>query len=164
MPLSFSIYIDKPTDISKRGWREALRAGWRAVGEVYEEEVKPRKFDPDASERYGYKPRSEKYLRKKRKRAKYSWRVKNGGERLLVYSGVTRTAVMRTHRPRAFPTRVTIDIAAPSYIQMRPRNANRPNMGEELTSMTADEIQQAERVFEATVERALARLREKRKV
>lgn len=146
--LLFAATVDRPLDVSGRRWKEAQRAGWYAVGKYYDEVIKPRKFAQGADTRYGFKPRSPGYLKRKEKERR--------DPKSLVYGGKTRTAVMRRHYPRAFPSRVSVDLPTPTYIVMRPRRANHPNMGAELTSITADEYREMERVFVAAVEAFLA--------
>jgi hypothetical protein len=160
--LRFAITTDKPDDVSGRAWREAQRAGWYAVGVYHDEIVQPRKFEPGAAERYGFAERSPRYLARKKRIAKASWKVKDGGETPLVFGGMTRTAVLRKQFPRAFPTRVTLSIPTPSYVQMRPRKANMPAMGVELTSVTEDEQREMEGVFVRAAEAFLERQAERR--
>lgn len=155
----FTLVEDKPADVSGRAWREAHRAGWYAVGTYHDKEVQTRKFDADAERRYGYQPRSARYLARKKRIGQRSYKIKEGGERLLVASGMTRTAVLRRQYPRPFPTRVTLDIPTPSYVQMRPRRANMPAMGVELTSITAAEQTSMEAVFIEAAEKFLESVR-----
>lgn len=157
--IRFAWVGEKPEGISVRAWREALKAGWYAVGVYYDEVVQPRKFEADAASRYGYQPRTPKYAARKKRLAAKSWRVKEGGQRDIVYSGVTRTAVKRKQYPRAFYQRVTVDTPTPAYVQMRPRRSGRPNLGAELTSVSSDERAEMERIFKATVEAALSEYR-----
>jgi hypothetical protein len=155
--LAFQIQTDQPEDISGRAWRRALVAGWFAVGVYHDETVQPRKFQPGAASRYGYQDRSPKYLERKQRGGAATWRIKDGGRTPLVYSGVTRTRVLSRQLPRAFPTRVWVQIPTPPYIQMRPdrRRWNMPAMGVELTSVTADEIREMEKIFLEAVEAQL---------
>lgn len=147
---------EKPEGVSVRAWREALKAGWFAVGEYYDQVVQPRKFESGASARYGYQTRKEKYLKRKRRTAERSWRVKDGGLLDLVYSGITRTAVKRRQIPKPYYNRVVVDTPTPKYVAMRPYKTGRPNMGAELTSIAPDERREMERIFQATVETRLA--------
>ena len=162
--IGFNITADKPDDVSKRGWRTALIAGWFAVGEYHDRIVQPRKFEPDAAERYGYQPRTDKYLERKKRIAAHSWRVKDGGEKDLVYSGMTRTRVLAKQYPRAFPTKVWVDIPTPSYVQMRPNKTKwkMPAMGQELVSITPDEQREMEVAFQAAVEERLNEIHERK--
>ena len=161
--ISFRITSDKPDDVSARGWRTAMVAGWFAVGEYHDRVVQPRKFAPGAAERYGFQRRSDKYLARKQRFAARSWRVKDGGKTDLVYSGITRTAVLRRQYPKAFPTKVWVDIPTPSYVQMRPNTSKRrmPPLGQELVSITADEQTAMEAVFQEAAEERLKEIRER---
>jgi len=164
--LAFQITTDQPADISARGWRRALVAGWFAVGVYHDEVVQPRKFEPGAEQRYQYQARSKKYLERKQRGGEATWKIKDGGRTPLVYSGVTRTRTLARQLPRAFPTRVWVDIPTPPYIQMRPdrRRWNMPAMGVELTSVTPDEIREMEKIFIAAVEAQLNKERETRRL
>lgn len=161
--IGFTLIADKPEDISGRGWQEALKAGWFAVGMYHDEVVQPRKFETGAAQRYGYQTRTAKYLDRKKRLAQHSYRVKDGGEKDLVYSGATRTIVLRRQYPRPFPTRVWLEIPTPSYVQMRPNTNNwsMPAMGIELTSITPDEQAQMEKIFVLAVEKRLDEIRER---
>jgi len=152
----FGFVGQKPEGVSIRAWREALKAGWYAVGEYHDRVVQPRKFESGAAGRYGYQTRDAKYRARKQRIAAKSWRVKDGGKSDIVYSGVTRTAVTRRQYPRPFYNRVTMDIPTPSYVQMRPRRMGRPNLGHELTSVAPDERNEMERIFQAVVEERIA--------
>jgi hypothetical protein len=164
--IGFFITADKPDDVSGRAWRAAMVAGWFAVGMYHDEQVQPRKFAADAASRYQFQPRSAKYLQKKKKLAKASWRVKDGGERELVYSGMTRTITLRKQYPRAFPTRVWVEIPTPSYVQMRPKASRwkMPALGQELVSITPDEHRDMEVVFQQAVIAELDRRSERRRI
>lgn len=146
----------RPEAVSIRAWREALKVGWYAVGEYYDQVVQPRKFEPDAAGRYGYQTRKEKYLQRKKRRAARTWRVKDGGHLDLVYSGITRTAVKRRQIPKPYYNRVVVETPTPRYVAMRPWKTGRPNMGAELSSLTTDERRDMERIFQETVEQRLA--------
>jgi hypothetical protein len=152
--------LDKPEDVTVRGWRDLLKAAWLAVGTWWDREIKRRHFEPYASSKYKHQFRTPLTRNRKRKLAARR-QVEEGGTRDLVWSGATRRAVMQAHIPRAFPTRMTIDMPTPSYIQMRPRKANRPNMGEELTTIAPDELNAAERLWIDTFERGLTAYRER---
>lgn len=148
MSIRFALTLEKPLDITVRGWREILKTAWRAVGDYWEEHFKMRHFGPDAPGRYGYKYRSVNYLRKKwRYGALFPWSIHDSGQTLLVYHGKLRAAVRPRHAPRAFPSRVTVEIPGPRYLQMTPRQSGRPNLGEELTRITDEEKAELEAVW-----------------
>jgi hypothetical protein len=145
----FNVAGAKPDDVSVRAWHEALRAGWWAVGMYHDQVIQPRKFQADAAGRYGFQPRSERYVASKRRAMAKTWRVKSDLD--LIHSGVTRTAVLQQQYPRAFPTRVTLSIPVREYVQMRPNKTGRPNLGEEIMRVNADDERQMLALFKLTV-------------
>jgi hypothetical protein len=150
--LYFGVSLTRPPDVSGRQWKEANRVGMQAVGTYYDEVIQPRYFQTGADSRYGWKPRTERYLRRKRFLASKSWRVKDGGEKSNVFSGVTRTAVLAKQYPLATPSRVRVPLPTAPYIQMRPRRPNMPAIGRELTTVTDDEAAAMAQVFVAARE------------
>lgn len=167
MLLQFTITTERPIDIPIRAWREISRAGMQAVGLYWDQRFKMRHFEAGAESRYGYKPRSAKYLRRKRKgmvkRGRSVYPVMDGGASPIVFSGDTRGDIRPPHYPVAMPTR--LDVRMPTrgaYIQMRPdpRKRDAPNLGEELTRTTTDEVAELAQVYEDTVAARLVEYRE----
>ena len=74
--------------------------------------------------RYRFKKRSTAYQERKRRR---------GERRPLVFTGHLKNLMTRRQIVMAYPTRATINIPGPSYLSMRPKSGNRPNLGEEVT-------------------------------
>ena len=150
--------------VTIRAQRAIGKAAHLAVGQQWDREFKMRHFEPGARERYGYKARSAKYLARKERAAKATWRVKGTAEQDLVYSGQTLQDVKNTQRPRAFPTRVTIDMPTPSYVSMRPdpRFRDAPNLGEELTTVSPDELDALTQTLIVTTEGLLEQYWESR--
>ena len=72
----------------------------------------------------------------------------------MVFQGHTRAQVASPQIPRAFPTRVTIVMTTPDWVQMRPdpRKRRAPNLGEELTRVTAEEAATLREVFAEVTE------------
>ena len=138
----------RPAGIGQRSWRAIAKAGTFAVGVAWDKHFKMRHFQPGAAARYGYKPRSKAYLRRKQAR---------GVPRFLdmVFTGNTRRDVGKLQIPRPFPTRVTIVMPTASYIQMRPKMRNAPNLGDELTRISDDEKTALEKVFVDVTEPAV---------
>jgi len=153
MPIRWKMTNDKPESVTVRGWREMLKGAWQAVGQWWDRTVKPRLFDADAADKRGWKPRTERYRRAKIRRAAKDSRIKEGGQRDLILTGQTRTDVMRQQVPKAFPTRVTVQIPTREYVQMRPKAPGRPNLGEELATVTAEEQAEGAQIWQAEFER-----------
>jgi hypothetical protein len=149
--LLFSGKHDRPAGVGQRTWREISKTGMFTVGVAWDRWFKMRHFAADATSRYGYAPRTPAYRRRKERRGV-------PGFLAMVFQGHTRAAVSSPQIPRAFPTRATITLSAPPYIQMRPdpRRRKAPNLGEELTRTTAEEIAALEKVFTETTEPLIA--------
>lgn len=142
---------ERPAGVGQRTWREIAKTGMFTVGVAWDRWYKMRHFAGNASSRYGYEPRTAAHRRRKQKRG-------IPGFLAMVFSGATRASVASPQIPRAFPTRATITLSAPPYIQMRPdpRRRKAPNLGEELTRTTAEEIRKLEQVFADTTEPLVA--------
>lgn len=138
---------DETLDI--RGFNNASKAAMFDVGMVFEQEVKPTKFEQPAERVYFFQPRSPLYVKIQEEIGKRSYRTKlvGGRKASLVSSGITRTAVKRPSVPRASAWRVTVALPTPSYIKMRPNQAGQPNLGEELTSVTDQHVRTMERRY-----------------
>ena len=146
---TIQVTANRPSGVGQRSWREISKTGMFAVGLAWDQHFKMRHFEPGAASRYGYKPRSKAYLRRKAKRGVPQFLD-------MVFSGTTRRDVARLQIPRPFPTRVTITMPTQPYIKMRPGKRDAPNLGEELTRVATDEIEALEKVFVDTVEPAVA--------
>ncbi len=160
---------DMPGDLTVRAWRRIMKAAAMAVGVYYETELKAGHFEEGADRKYGYAPRTARYLRQKRGRQVRGpdgqlYRVPGGGLLPLVYTGRTRAAVMRPHIPRAFPTRVNVDMPTPSYITMRPgRGTSKHRHGLEIAETTPAEVREMESIHAETMERELQEYRSTRR-
>ncbi len=143
--------------LSKRAQDRVSREAHLAVGVYWDREYKMRHLGPGAAERYGYKERTDKYLRKKEYGSRATWKIKGGRNDSMIFSGQTLQAVKQRQVPRAFPSRVTILMPAPSYIQMRPKPGKRdaPNLGEELTRTIPEEQDRLLEVWVESAERSL---------
>ena len=164
MPLTFTQSDDHLRKVlSVRQWREANKTAYYAVGMEFEGAIKPTKFEAGAAALYGFKPRSPKYLRRKGRgyvtgRQGQRYPIPFGGTRDLVLTGKLRAAMMSRHFPRVYPTRVTIQYQSPvsdrgyKYATMRPYKSDHPNLGEELTSVTREQLQRLESIYHDTMQ------------
>jgi hypothetical protein len=135
------------TGVSRRALKEITREAHRLQALEWHRQFVKLHFEDPAKFRYGYKRRSEKYRRRKLRQGK--------GNTDLVFSGLTREAMLRPPLVRAFPSRARVQMAGPSYVAMRPRGKNKPNMGEEISTVTADEVRVLEKVLGGEVERGI---------
>lgn len=134
-------------DIPDRRLYDASKSGMIAVAETWDETMKMRHFDNDASARYHYAARSDKYKASKVRRKNET--------RDLVFSRETMSAARTKAFGRGYPTRVTLSLPTPSYIKMTPttrKTGTLPAMGDELTRTTPEEVQLLENVYRDTVE------------
>lgn len=137
-------------DIPDRRLYDASKLGMLAVAETWDETMKMRHFDEDASARYHYAARTANY--KKRK-----LRTRNE-TRDLVWSRETMDAARTKAFGRAYPTRVTMNLPTPSYIKLTPtprKTGTLPAMGDELTRTTPEEEEILENVYRDTTEQQI---------
>jgi len=147
--------LTKPADLSTRGWNEITRrAHQREMLTWFRTKLRGH-FTEGAKGKYGYKRRSSKYR-------KYKRRVK-GHLQPIVYSGLTyAAAVGGTPLIRAFPRRATLTLNTRNYVKMRPLTRNAPNLGEEMTRLTHQETRSIEANEAKYMEKEIVRIRVKR--
>jgi hypothetical protein len=165
MPIRWQITLDKPPDVTVRGWRALLHAAWGAVGQWWETTCKPRHFAPGAATRYAYQPRSERWQKFNqamagRKLVKLGKYLSRNAAQDLIFCGDLRDEVLPRQQPRTFPTRVTITLPTPDYVPERPKNPSRPPLADELTRLSDDEYSEAEHIWVTEFERQLNAYRE----
>ena len=144
-------------EVSGRKLRAFSREAFGEVGYQWDEQFKMRHFEQGAENQYSYKPRSPKYLARKKGgfisgRGGSRYPIPGGGQLPIVYTGATRSAVRQRLFPRTYPTRVTISLPTPSYVRMRPYKRNAPSLGEELTAVTDTEYSDLEATYQRIVE------------
>ena len=137
-PLRGKLIVERPAHLTVRRWRAILREAHERVGAMFLREIQPRHFQPGAASRYGYRRRSEKYLRRKRQLAARGIAIE-GGRTDLVLTGLLRRAVTQFGRVRGFPTRATVTAPLPGYVPVRRRTLKNPPLFEELTRLRIDE-------------------------
>ena len=145
--------LDKPADLSTRGWKEIMRRAHRRELKHWHRTKLRGHFLKGAASRYGYQPRKPKYLSQPRKR----------GKPPLMYGGDAYNATVRgTPLIRAFPTRAKLTMNTPKYVMMRPWKSGRPNLGAEMTALTWQETLKMEANEAAYGEKEIERIRTKR--
>jgi len=157
VPVYISVEIKDAAALSVRDVRRIRKAANRATALLWHRHYLRRHFRPGADVKYGYPARSPKYLDRKRRRASRGHYVKEGGNAPLVYSGLSRSRMMRPPTIRAYPTRARVDMAAPSYFRMTPRAGKHP-LGRQATKvienerrpLTAHNAKETERGINAT--------------
>ena len=139
MPIAMDVIteIDAPW-VSKRRRTRIMRESFNRMGRQWQTRFKKQHFTSRARSKYNYRQRDSRYKRRKQRLAKEGI-VEKGGRQDLVFSGLTERLVMAYHRVRAFPTRATIAMPLPRYVKMVPKNASNPNLGAEITRVSAQE-------------------------
>ncbi len=145
VPIRVLIDLDLPgLFASERDRREVLRAAYEDLGAFWHRKLLPRHFRKGAQDRYGYRPRSAAYLRRKKRDAARG-RAIEGGTTPLVYTGLLRRLMTRSAIIRGFPTRARVEMERPSYMPIRKtpfttvrgrvvaRKADQPPIFEEAT-------------------------------
>jgi hypothetical protein len=147
------VTLDRPTDFSIRAWRAVKREAHRQTVLYWHRTYLKGHFTEEAMTKYGYQPRSPKYLARPFKR----------GKPPLYHSGVTYQAAVRgVPLVRAFENRARLDMATPSYVKMRPdrRYNTRPNLGDEMTRATYEEKQDLEAFLRDRLQEGVQNYRE----
>jgi len=91
-------------------------------------------FRAGAAARYGYKPRSPKYIRRKKNKKHHS--------QPLVWSGDTRKSVRTSIRVGGTSKQATGRMVAPWYIKMVPQKRNAPALGDEIARVAPVEMEE----------------------
>ena len=128
-----------PIDIVVRARRKILRKANEEIGWMWWRKYLRMHFRRGAAQRYGYKPRSAGYRRKKRHAARTGRIPRKAESNDLVYSGETERAATSNADVRGFPSRASVKMTTPSYVRDgRPRR-NQPWLAEEIKRTTEAE-------------------------
>lgn len=163
MPVLIRATITHDGEMSARAHNRVMKGVMGDVGEHWNKHIKGRHFRSGAATKYGYKPRTNAWMRRKLRSP-----IAASDARLpLVFTGTLKRQVLRSRNVKAFPTRATVEMQVPQYVTSRPnptgRGRNRPNMGQEITAITPDEIHELDIVAEKSYERrAIAESRNNR--
>lgn len=150
MPVLIKSKIDVKNFPSIRAWRAAMTLAHDAQGQYWHKHMLKEHFKRESRSKYGYKQRSEKYLKRKKYGKVKGIKAKYKGEVDLVATGALEDAVRGFATFRAFPSRVTVAMNGPSYIRINYR-ANRPHLSNEITAVVPDEIKTLEAVLDGVV-------------
>lgn len=137
---SIAIGISYEPPISKyaRALHKVTKEVQREAAQYWHDRILPEHFRPGAAERYGYAPRVNKgriFLKRK----------KRGGTRRLnvmqhlplIHTGEAMEGILGPAYIAPYPTRVTIHLAAPSYMSLN----QKPDMADEVSRITFQEQQ-----------------------
>jgi len=177
-----TITEEKPFDVTVRAWPKMKTAAHQKVGDYWWKHFLPRHFRYDAKHKYKHAKRNTSYLLSKQKKARFG-RALSPGTVDNVLTGAAKQALMSSSTIRAFPTRATLKMVAPSYFLMKPFTGNRsagftygkngsktinagagqqPPKGEETTRVTPAERAKLGEVLRDEMERQIKQFRAKR--
>jgi hypothetical protein len=125
----------KELGLSGRAIQRIMKEVHAEVGQYWFDRMLKDHWAAGAAERYGYQPRTAKYLRAKIRAAKKG-KALAGGVVPLLYSGLLRANIGQWAAIHAYATRVSVVMHGPKYVSMRPKKPSHPNMGEEITATT----------------------------
>lgn len=123
---------NRPLDVVRDAWRTITRAAYRAIGLYWVLNMLPRHFEPGAANRYGYEMRSQAYLLRKHgtnvgnlrslglKRSEiYTHLRRLDNDEPLQLTGYMKRAVQSQYVVRGFPTRATVILHGPAYMNAK---------------------------------------------
>ena len=146
------IIFENPPDEDAKKMERGIRAGMREATKHWQREFAPRHFEWGASGKYGYKPRSPKYYKRKQ-------RVM-GHRRPLVYTGETlKWVTTRFAQPTARRTGVgfvtSLPVVVPPYF-FKYRGIGSDKY-DELTRTLPQEYEALFQIVDKHIDEALAR-------
>ena len=154
------ITIRKPAYMSTRAFKEATRKGFKVIGEHWHEHMLPSHFEPGANRKYNYRKRSADWIRGKTRGQARERNVFGSAHVPNVWTGRMRDALTRFSRIRAFPTRSTLVMTGPPYINMRfQAGSNQPDKAKEVTTVTTRQGRELSRLLRSTIEKEFNRHR-----
>ena len=164
MPIRILIDYDIPgLFATERDRREVLRAAWADCGQEWHKNYLPRHFRRGADTRYGYRPRTAAYAKRKLRDAKHG-RAIEGGTTPLVYSGQFRRTLTQSATIRGFPSRFSVEMQSPSYAPQRQRTPKQPPLVEEAFRLRAEEQEQLANYLAERITFHNERVRQRRRV
>lgn len=130
----------RPPDVARDAFRVICKRAFAHVGNYWYKNFFPRHFTTQAKHKYNHKPRSKKWLDRKRKLAQRGMAAM-GGVVDNVLTGNMASELLSGAMIRAFPTRARVTMRGPNYLRMKFKaGSNQPNKKRELTTLADDEF------------------------
>lgn len=132
-----------PTDqLKKRKLAKIREQAYAAVGEMWFKNILPKHFEEGADLEYNYKPRSPRYIKRKRRLAARGLKYKN---KPLQYTGNTKNMATSRARIAATGNQCTVTYTVPSYIGPYGKSKF---IGEEMQRLSQADEQALQRAFD----------------
>jgi hypothetical protein len=152
----------RPLDISRDAWREITRGAHEDVGKYWVANMLEGHFNEGAGQKYRYKFRSKAYNERKdrnfaarRPMQKGAAPVIAGSGRPNVLTGRMMQDVLSQNTVRGFPSRATVTLYGPQYLNTRFYKKVQPDKGKEITTVTSEEAKILSRVLRDSVKSRL---------
>jgi len=166
-PIYTTITFDPPAKKYSRKLKNVTRAAHYAVAHAWWRQFAALHFKEGAAARYGYKPRTAGYLKRRRYIRRYArsrglFILYSGTPRDLLLTGVTRAKVLARPNIKAFPTRATHTMYTPGYIRRHPKLGDQ--MAREVLKIAPEERRILNQVMEKTAVAELKKIKGKHTV
>lgn len=148
----------KPLDIPRDAWRVITRKAHEDVGRYWVEHMLEGHFAEGAGQKYGYKFRTKAYRDRKdrnfaqrRPMQKGAAPVIAGSGRPNVLTGRMMQDVLAQNTVRGFPSRATVTLYGPQYLNTRFHKKVQPDKGAEITKVTPQEAKLLSKVLRDSI-------------
>lgn len=151
-----------------RKFARCAKDAYAEMGSLWHDKILPLHFLKTAKHRYHYAPRSWKYrlrrdpsMRPGSLPSDYANRKKGvAGDTDMVFSGDMRKQMQQFATIRAYPTRATVNVQAPTYMTLRPntfKGSTQPDKFRELSQLTQSDYKTLETKLQQRIEAAMKR-------
>ena len=138
----------QPKGIARKKMNDILRGAWFLVGVHWHKKMRPKHFTEAGAREYRYQRRSKAYLKRK-----LNPKTGPGHTRPLEFSRQSRKLTkIRDVRPTAKGVRI---VMGANKFNFR-ASINAPNMRDEMTTVSASEQREIERLLGRLIERGIA--------
>lgn len=141
--------------IARKLMNDILRGAWFLIGVHWHKKMRPKHFTHRGAREYGYKPRGGQPGSGRKFTGSYTSRKLRlkGHTRPLEFTGQSRK-LTEIRDVRATPKGVRIVMAANTF--NRRRSVNSPHMREEMTTVSAAEQREIEKLLGRLIERGIS--------
>ncbi|HZZ28472.1 MAG TPA: hypothetical protein VFE46_10765 [Pirellulales bacterium] len=151
--LRYETYVQN--EVSEAVWNDCMEEAEIAELAYWKIKYLPEHFTRNARDKYGYQPRSEKYIRRKQYEGRRG-KAKYGGEVDLVFSGESEEILHGPASIVAHPSGAEMDMPIPPYFADM-RWPSSPDPEPEVTAVTDEEMEELAEHFSQVFQQALDR-------
>lgn len=136
-----------------RKFARCAKDAYAEMGSLWHDKILPLHFQSGAKHRYNYAPRTRKYRDRRTRKGV-------AGDTDMVFSGDMRKQMQQFATIRAYPTRATVNVQAPTYMTLRPntfKGSTQPDKFRELSQLTQSDYKTLETKLQQRIEAAMKR-------